>query len=46
MPCVKMSDLSETQVKKLRILDNKLNESDWDIENLKLDLDDLEDFNF
>ena len=46
VPCVKMSDLSETQVKKLRILDNKLNESDWDIENLKLDLDDLEDFNF
>ena len=30
-------DLSEEQVKKLRILDNKLNESDWDFDLLKLD---------
>jgi hypothetical protein len=36
-----MENLTEKQVKKLRILDNKLNESDWNLTNLKLDLDEL-----
>lgn len=45
VPCVLMENLSEEQVKKLRILDNKLNESEWNIENLKIDLGDLPDFN-
>jgi hypothetical protein len=31
VPCIKAEDLSKIQVKKLRILDNKLNESDWDL---------------
>lgn len=45
VPCVMLDKLTENQVKKLRILDNKLNESDWDLDNLKLDLEDLWDLN-
>ena len=40
-----MEDLTEIQVKKLRILDNKLNESEWDLENLQYDLATIPDFN-
>ena len=43
VPCIKAEDLSKIQVKKLRILDNKLNESDWDLWNLKLELDEIDD---
>jgi hypothetical protein len=39
VPCVIADELSEVQVKKYRILDNKLNESEYDVENLKLELD-------
>lgn len=46
VPCVKLEDLSDEQVKKYRILDNKLNESDWAELNLRKDLDMLEDMNF
>lgn len=46
VPCVVMEDLSEAQIKKLRILDNKLNESEYDINNLRLELESLPDFNF
>ena len=46
VPCYIIEDLNETQIKKLRILDNKLNESERDIWNLKLELDSLEDMNF
>ena len=47
VPCVVAEDLTEEQVAKLRLLDNKLNESDWDFELLgeellDLDLDDFE----
>ena len=45
VPCIVKDDLSDTQIKKLRFWDNKLNESEWNIENLKLDLMDLEDMN-
>lgn len=45
VPVVIMEDLTEEQVRKLRILDNKLNESEWDLENLKLELDELPDLN-
>ena len=45
VPVVIMEDLSETQIKKLRILDNKLNESEWNVENLKMELEDLPDLN-
>ena len=43
VPVVKLEDLTPTQVKKLRILDNKLNESEWNLANLKMELDDLWD---
>lgn len=46
VPVLRMNDLSEKQVSKLRILDNKLNESDWDVLNLKEELEGLEDMNF
>ena len=48
---VKVVDLSEEETEKLRLLDNKLNESEWDLDLLKdlvpsLDLSDFEvDFN-
>ena len=34
VPVVRMDDLTEEQVKELRLLDNKLNESEWDMELL------------
>ena len=34
VPCVCMDELTDEQVAKLRLLDNKLNESDWDFELL------------
>lgn len=47
VPCVRTEDLDEEQVAKLRLLDNKLNESDWDFdllgeELLELDMSDFE----
>lgn len=45
VPCVYADNLTEQQIKKYRILDNKLNESERDIENLKLELDELPDLN-
>lgn len=45
VPCIIVNDLSDDQIKKLRYWDNKLNESEWNIENLKLDLADLDNMN-
>ena len=45
VPCIIKDDLSDDQIKKLRYWDNKLNESEWNIENLKLDLSDLDNMN-
>lgn len=42
VPCVIADDLNEEQVKKLRLLDNKTNESDWDYDFLALDLEGLD----
>lgn len=41
-PCVMAYDLTEEQIKKLRNLDNKLNESEWDYDLLKFDIEDLD----
>ena len=48
VPCVCVDDLTEEQVKALRIVDNKSNESDWlnDILELELPDVDLSDFAF
>ncbi len=46
VPVIIRTDLTETQIKAARIADNKLAETDWDIDFLKEDLSDLleEDF--
>lgn len=42
VPVVRMDQLTEEQVEKLRLLDNKLNESDWDIPLLKDEVESLD----
>lgn len=42
VPVVRMDDLTEEQVKQLRLLDNKLNESDWDFDLLADEIGDLD----
>ena len=48
VPCVCVDDLTEEQVKALRIVDNKSNESEWDFDILPDELAelDLNDFDF
>lgn len=38
VPCVRAEDLTDEQVQKLRLLDNKLNESEWDMDLLLEDV--------
>lgn len=42
VPVVRMEDLTDEQVQKLRLLDNKLNESEWDIDLLAEDVPQLD----
>lgn len=42
VPCIQRDDLTEKQIRELRILDNKLNESPWDVELLATDLQGLD----
>ncbi len=42
VPVVRMDDLTEEEVKQLRLLDNKLNESDWDFDLLMDEVGELE----
>lgn len=42
VPCVMADDLTDEQVKKLRLLDNKLNESEWDIDLIAEEIADLD----
>lgn len=47
VPTVKIENLSKTDKKAYRILDNKLqNDSEWDLENLALELDSLKENDF
>lgn len=50
VPCVCVDDLTEQQVKALRIVDNKTNESEWDIDFLTEELAEIDlsafDFDF
>jgi ParB-like chromosome segregation protein Spo0J len=47
VPVYQIKGLSELQKKAYRILDNKLqNDSEWDIENLNLELNALQEMNF
>ena len=42
VPVVRMDELSPDQVDKLRLLDNKLNESEWEIDLLSEDIPELD----
>lgn len=42
VPVVRMENLTEEQAQKLRLLDNKLNESEWDFELLAQDVPELD----
>lgn len=41
MPTVCLDELTEEQIKAYRLVDNKLNESEWDTELLKQSLDEI-----
>lgn len=43
VPCVRVDDLSAEQIKALRLADNRVAESDWDEDLLRLELDDIID---
>lgn len=46
VPCVRADDLTEEQIKALRLADNKTNESEWDFSLLESELNELKlDFN-
>lgn len=42
VPCVCVDDLTDEQVRQLRIIDNKTNESPWDMASLTFELPDLD----
>lgn len=42
VPCVMLEDLTDDEVRKLRLLDNKLNESPWDRSLLEVEIADLD----
>lgn len=43
IPCVRADDLTDEQIKALRLADNKTNESEWDLELLNVEIDDIID---
>lgn len=43
VPCVRADDLTDEQIKALRLADNKTNESEWDFDILGGELDDIFD---
>lgn len=46
VPCIRVENLTEEQINKYRILDNKLNESDWHELNLREELGTLDNMDF
>ena len=44
VPCIVRDDLTESQVKALRIADNKVSESEWDADLLMMELEGLDEF--
>lgn len=46
VPCVRADDLTEQQITALRIIDNKTNESIWDLELLQGEIKGLPEFDF
>lgn len=41
VPCIRVDDLSPEQIKALRLADNRVAESDWDEDLLRIELDDI-----
>lgn len=41
LPCIRVSNLTDEQIKALRLADNKVAESDWDFELLGAELDEI-----
>lgn len=39
VPCIKAEDLTDEEIRRLRIIDNKVNESPWDAEILEVDME-------
>lgn len=46
VPVIKLDDISKKEANKLRLLDNKLNESEWDFDFLQDELNDLDFLDF
>ena len=46
VPVIKEKNISEADAKALRIIDNRISEVDWDIDNLKLEMDELKEYQF
>ena len=46
VPVIKEKNISEADAKALRIIDNRISEVDWDIDNLKLEMDELKEYEF
>lgn len=46
VPCIQRGDLTEGQIRGLRIADNKVAESGWDVDALSAELDFLDDMDF
>jgi hypothetical protein len=42
VPCVRIENLSENEINKLRLLDNKLNESEWDFDLLSDQIEEID----
>lgn len=43
VPCLRVENLSDEQIKALRLADNRVAESDWDLDLLNLELEDILD---
>ena len=46
VPCLIADDLTDAQIKAYRIADNKLNESEWNEDLLRLELENLKELDF
>lgn len=46
VPAIQITDLTDAQIKALRISDNKIAESDWDMDILKEEFEDLKTVDF
>ena len=46
VPVIKEKNLSDKDIRALRILDNRISESEWDIDNLKLEMENLKEWDF